>query len=267
MNDVGVANRVGRSVWVTWLFAALLAGWFAGIALAQDAKEAPPADPAANPPPAAPAEEMVQSTNFLKYCYDASPAFFWIMLALSVWMVALIVQGLMRFQLAKIVPPALVNGLDGMLNEKKFKEAYELVRADPSLFARSVTAGVERLSHGFDRGIDAMVTVSEDGKMDMEHQISHIATIGTVGPMLGLLGTVLGMILAFQQISQGGQPKPAELAANIGLALVSTLEGLIVAVPAIYFFALLRNRITRLVFEVETVGESYLWRFSSALKK
>lgn len=236
------------------------------------APESAPAAPAkadAEPKEAAAGgqDSNVTQESFLVYTYKASPTFFWLMLAISIYMVTNLVNNFLKLKLPKVIPPPLVANLDAMLGEKKYKEAYELLRADKSLFARSLTAGVERLSHGFDRGAEAMFNVAQDGKMEMEHGISPVATVGTVAPMVGLLGTVLGMILAFQQISQGGQPKPAELAANIGLALVSTMEGLVVAVPAIIFFALYRNRIARLVFEVETVGETYLWRFAGALKK
>jgi biopolymer transport protein ExbB len=251
-----------RLIWIVVL--ALLGFWAVTVpqtvVRAQD--ESPAAKEAAAEEPAPPARE-----NFLVYIFKASPIFFFIMFALSCYLVTMVIQGMGKLRMPNVIPPTVIASLDTMLSEKKFKEAYELVRNDQSLFGRSLTAGVERLSHGFDRGMEAMITVAEDGKMDMEHKVSPVATIGSVAPMLGLMGTVIGMILAFQQIAAGGQPRPAELAKNIGLALVTTLEGIVIAVPAIYCFALLRNRIARLVFEVETVGESYLWRFAGALKK
>lgn len=230
---------------------------------------APPAAPPAAEPPPTPAEPATQASNvsFLRYCWNASPVFFVGMSLLAIYFGAVVIDHFLRLRLVKVVPPEVVAGVDTMLNEKKYKEAYEALRGDKSLFARAVTAGVERLSHGIDRGMDAMLGVAEDGKMDMEHRASIIATIGQISPMIGLLGTVLGMVLAFQEIARGGQPKPAELANSIGLALVTTLEGLILAIPAIYFFGLFRNRISRLIFEVETLGETYLWRFAGAVKK
>jgi biopolymer transport protein ExbB len=186
---------------------------------------------------------------------------------LSIYFFSVVIDQFMKLRLKLVIPPQLVQTVDGLLGEKKFKEAYDALKGDKSLFARSVTAGVERLSHGIDRGMEAMVGVAEDGKMTMEHKASVIATVGQISPMLGLLGTVLGMVLAFQEIAKGGQPKPAELADNIGIALISTLEGLILAIPAIFFFGLFRNKISRLIFEVESLGESFLWRFAAALKK
>ncbi|QDU59658.1 Biopolymer transport protein ExbB [Planctomycetes bacterium Pan216] len=211
-------------------------------------------------------EVPAEAPNFLIYVFQASPTFFFLMLVISVYLVTLVFNNFTKLRLPKVVPQELVANIDAMLTEKRFKEAYEVVKADNSLFARALTAGVERLSHGFDRGMDALMTVAEDGRMEMEHRVSPVATIGAVAPMVGLLGTVLGMILAFQQIAQGGQPRPAELAKDIGLSLVTTLEGIVIAVPAIFFFSLFKNRVARLAFEVEQLGESYLWRFSRALE-
>lgn len=231
-------------------------------AVKEEAPAAAPAPAAEEDSSAAPAQE-----NFLVYCFKASPTFFILMLGISIYFAALTFNNFQNLQLPKVIPRDLIGQLDTLLNEKNYKEAYDIIRANPSLFSRALTSGVERLSHGFDRGMDAMIGVAEDGKMEMEHKVSPIATIGSVAPMLGLLGTVIGMILAFQQISAGGQPKPAELAENIGLALVTTLEGIVLAVPAIAVFAFFRNRISRLIFEVESLGEAYLWRFAGALKK
>ena len=265
-----------------WLTLGVVASAPAQDEKAAPAKEAEPAPPApapapapaeAAPAPAAPPaagggeEAPAAKESFLVYVFKASPTFFFIMGILSVYLVTSVISNFMKLRLPQVIPPQMVGSLDAMLGDRKFKEAYEIIRNDQSLFARSLTAGVERLSHGFDRGLEAMTTIAEDGKMEMEHRVSPVATIGTVAPMIGLMGTVLGMILAFQVIAQGGQPKPAILAENIGLALVTTLEGIVVAVPAIFCFAFFRNKISRIVFEVESVAETYLWRFAAALKK
>ena len=219
------------------------------------------------PEPAAATDDGPKQVNFLVYVVTASPTFFIIMLVLSIYLVSTVVTNYGKLQTPKIIPPDAVAQLDAMLNEKNYKGAYEYLRNDQSLFCRSLTVGVERIQDSYDRAVDASLGVAEDGKLEMEHKVSPVATIGTVAPMIGLMGTVIGMILAFQQIALGGQPRPAELADKIGLALVTTLEGIIVAVPAIAAFAFLRNKISRLVYEVESLSEAYLWRFKDALKK
>ncbi len=262
--------------------------FFAGLlthpTFAQESKAAPAADQKAENPPAAkePAAETPKADSakaddasaaaaagesFLTYCFRASPTFFILMLGISVWLVTLIVQAFLRLKSKDFAPPALMTQIDGLLNEKRYREAYEVVKNDKSLLGRSLAVGVERLSYGVDKGMEGMFGTIEDGKMELEHQVSPIALVGTIGPLLGLLGTVLGMILTFQEIGRGGQPKPAQLAETIGLALVSTLEGLIVAIPAVFFFSMIRNRIARLIFDCESYGETYLLKFAQAVKK
>jgi biopolymer transport protein ExbB len=224
-------------------------------------------DPPAAAAEAAAAEAPVGKQSIIAYCFNASPVFFILMLLVSILMVYLSINGFMRLQVEKIIPPQLVGPLDGMLTEKKYKEAYEMVKVDSSPLGKALAAGIERLNQGYDRGLDALLGSADDSRMELEHAISPINLIAAVAPMVGLLGTVLGMIFAFQKIGLGSVIKPAVLAGDIGLALVSTLEGLLVAIPAIVVFSFLRNRVARLSFEVETVGESYLVRFASALKK
>jgi len=102
--------------------------------------------------------------------------------------------------------------------------------------------------------------------MKLEHRLSYMALIGTVSPMIGLMGTVQGMISAFETLgtATGGAPKPAELAGDISTALLTTLFGLVIAIPAIAAFSILRNRIARLVLEVGILSEGLMGRFQGA---
>ena len=109
-----------------------------------------------------------------------------------------------------------------------------------------------------------MQEVGEEETMKLEHRLSYIAMIGTVAPMVGLLGTVDGMIASFSVIAnaQGGKsPKPAELAEGISTALFTTLVGLVIAIPAIIAFGMMKNRISRLTLEVGILSEGLMSRF------
>jgi biopolymer transport protein ExbB len=91
-----------------------------------------------------------------------------------------------------------------------------------------------------------------------------MALIGTIAPMVGLFGTVDGMIRSFIVIANTNTtPKPAELAAGISTALVTTIVGLAIAIPAMGAFNILKNRVQRLVFEVGVVSESLMSRFEA----
>jgi biopolymer transport protein ExbB len=94
--------------------------------------------------------------------------------------------------------------------------------------------------------------------------VNYLNLIGNVAPMLGLLGTVQGMIMCFMiMAAKNATPKPAELADSIGLALVTTLDGLIVAIPILSFHMFLKNRVTKIVMEAQAVGGELLERFKT----
>lgn len=113
-----------------------------------------------------------------------------------------------------------------------------------------------------------MQETSEDENMRLEHRLSYISLIGNISPMVGLMGTVQGMISAFQVIaSSGATPDPGELARGISTALFTTLVGLMVAIPAIAAFSILRNRAARLVLEAGIASEDLMSRFQSSGKR
>ena len=122
---------------------------------------------------------------------------------------------------------------------------------------------MQNLQQGYDKALDSMGQVGEDENMKLEHRLSYIAMIGTISPMFGLLGTVQGMIGAFETLAttNTGAPDPQELADNIALALFTTLVGLWLAIPAIAAYGFLRNRYSRLVLEVGVVSEGLMNRF------
>jgi biopolymer transport protein ExbB len=162
-----------------------------------------------------------------------------------------------------ILPVGLVEGFEAQMNEKKYQDAYELAKNDDSFLGQVLSAGLAKLSSGYQPAIEAMQEVGEEENMKLEHRLSYMALIGTISPMVGLLGTVQGMISSFSVIANSPTtPKPSELAAGISTALFTTLVGLFIAIPAIALYNILRNRVARLVLEVGIVSEGLMGRFS-----
>ena len=118
------------------------------------------------------------------------------------------------------------------------------------------------MPRGIDQATDYMGEVGAESAMKFQHHVSYLSVIGAIAPMLGLLGTVVGMVGAFRVIaSSGGQPNVAKMAGNIQLALMTTVMGLIVAIPAIFSYALLKNRLARMLTEVDMVTAELMSRF------
>ena len=189
-------------------------------------------------------------------------------LFISFCFVALLVMNLMAARRDQILPQALVDSFELQLNEKRYQEAFESAKADDSMLGKILAAGMGQLKQGYQHAMTAMQETGADENMKLEHRLGYIALIGTISPMVGLLGTVDGMVASFQVIaSSDTTPKPSELAKGISMALITTLVGLWLAIPAIAVHSLLRNRLSRLVFEVGVTTDNLMGRFADVGKK
>ncbi|RUL87610.1 MotA/TolQ/ExbB proton channel family protein [Tautonia sociabilis] len=237
---------------------------------APEAVPAPEPEPTAEPAPAGTTSSgPTRSKSGLQWFIESSGIIGGLIIILSITMVAMIIRLFLEFRLKEAVPPNLVDLLDNAIREKKFQEAYDACRDDTSFLARLVRTGVANMPNGRAEAKEAMNATAEEIVVDMESKNSYLGTIGTIAPMLGLLGTVLGMILAFQDLAtvEGVQVDPTKLAGNISLALVTTFEGLIVSVPAIFFFAFFRNRIIFIATETTKIADRTISAFWQAAKQ
>lgn len=235
-----------------------------------EAEAAAAAEPAAAEPAAAPAASPggdVAEETFLTWMIRASGWFGVILLLLSFIMVAVIMMNLLQVRRDNLLPEGFVAAFEEKLTAKDYQGAYEIARTDESLIARVLAAGLGRLNRGYNEAVEGMQEVGEEESMQMEHRLSYLALIGSVAPMIGLMGTVWGMIASFRTIAASATaPKPKDLAEGISTALFTTLEGLVVAIPAIIAYSLLRNRVSRLLLEVGRVSEGLMSRFSTVGK-
>ena len=238
---------------------------------ADEAAAAPAAAPAADVAAAAPADVTaapVQSRSFLAYIARAC-GWFWgpAFLLVSFILVALIMMNMLQVRRDVLLPSQFVEEFEQKLNAKDFQGAYEFARSDESFVGRVLAAGMGRLSRGYPEAVEGMQEAGEDETMALEHRLSYVAMIGSIAPMMGLMGTVQGMISSFDKIALSVvAPKPSELADGISTALVTTLIGLLLAIPAMVFHGVLKNRIQRLVLEIGMVSEGLMGRFATVGK-
>ncbi len=209
-------------------------------------------------------EPVVEQTSMLEMIATGLGWVFGpIFLLLSFVMVAVIMMNILQLRRDSLLPTSFIEAFESKLQSKDYQGAYEIARSDDSFVARVLAAGLGRLNRGYNEAIEGMQEVGEEETMAMEHKISYLALIGTVAPMIGLLGTVSGMVDSFSEIANSeSAPKPKDLATGISQALVTTLFGLGIAIPAMIAFSLLKNRMARLVLEVGMVSEGLMSRFN-----
>lgn len=175
----------------------------------------------------------------------------------SIGLFALIVLLAMDLRMATCIPPIFVEEFTDTVNKRRFKEAFDLARNDTSFLGRILTAGMGRLQYGLEDAREAAFNTVESVKAGKEQLITYLATIGTLGPMIGLVGTVFGMILAFMELGRG-TPDASKLSKAISHALVLTLGGVALALPAIFCHAFFRNRLIRITMDSANIADDLL---------
>ncbi len=236
------------------------------LAAQEGADAAAPAQPAAAEGAAAGGEK---STNALMWLIESlGILYITLFLLLSFVFVALSIMNLLTARRESMCPVQLIQSFETCLNEEKYQEAYELAKADESVLGNVLSAGLAKLSAGYEPAIEAMQEVGEDENMKLEHRLSYINLVAQIAPMVGLFGTVHGMIEAFFEIATGGAtPDANKLADGISKALVTTLIGLAIAIPALAVFRILYNRVQRLILEIGITSEGLMSRFQSGAPK
>ena len=155
----------------------------------------------------------------------------------------------------KLMPTELVAEVEELIRNGRIDDALAVCQLpeNDSLFASVVSAGLERYrasEFGFAEYRTAVEEAGEEQTNKLYRKTEVLSIVASVAPMLGLLGTVQGMIIAFNLIAEsGGTAKPYELAGGISLALVTTFEGLVVAIPCMMVLSWFRNQIDSLVNE------------------
>ncbi len=189
-------------------------------------------------------------------------------LCLSLYFVAVVVQQFLELRSTVAAPPEILEECDRLIQEGNARDVVKLVEQDDSFFSRSLHAGLSELEYSVDEARDKLERTSDASTVNMEKKISILATIGTLGPMIGLLGTLKGMIGSFMAIAISGKNLEAsKVAEGISEALVLTFEGVLLSIPAIYFYAMFRSRIAKISVETTMLADDYLRAIIRMLKR
>lgn len=215
--------------------------------------------PAANPAPKLDIIALLHEGGAIGY----------VIMLLSVVMIALIIEHYLSVRRKTLMPEGLADEVHRMVGEAQFAQAEQICKNEPSFLAYVLLAGLAEVRLGYAAVEKAMEDAAAQQAARLFRKLEYFTVIGTVTPMLGLLGTVWGMILAFMEFELKANPAVSELAPGIYKALVTTLQGLCVAIPSLAAFAVLRNRVDELVAEASVTAERVFsnYKRTSALRR
>ncbi len=192
----------------------------------------------------------------------------WLLLLMSLVSLGLIGQMSLANHRKTILPDGATDELDVLLRDGEYRRAINVVKGNETLFSALMHTTLLQAAHGHAAMLNALVQTADELAAQRIRRIEILNVLGQVSPMIGLFGTVYGMILAFQSIvAAGGTADPVRLAGGISTALTTTFWGLVVAIPALAAYALLRARIEGLTAEAAMAGETLLARFRPAGEK
>ena len=153
----------------------------------------------------------------------------------------------------KLMPQKLITNVQNAMAEGDVQKAIDACKNEPSSMSNILSAAFQHVEEGFDVIQEAVNAASDLEQEKLMQRLNWISVCGNLGPSLGLLGTVQGMILTFQALASGGAGDASMLAASIGQALWTTAGGLIVSIPSITIFYMLRNNANRLILRMTAV--------------
>lgn len=173
-----------------------------------------------------------------------------VLIALSVATVYLSFDAALTLRRGEVLPAELTEAVRQSLGAGNLAEADAACRRYPSVQSVVLLCGLAELDLGYAWVEKATEEALEQQSARLMRRIDYLAVIGNIAPMIGLLGTVTGMVLAFGQVaSSAGSAGAPDLAEGIYQALVTTVGGLLVAIPAIAVHAICRNRVDALIAE------------------
>ncbi len=184
-------------------------------------------------------------------------------LACSVLALAIIIERFINLRYSRIIRLEVLRGVEDLLRDQRIGEASTLCRRNSSAMTRVLQAAIVN----YDQDKNEIKDIIEDaGRQEvpgLERYLNILGTIASIAPLLGLLGTVAGMIRVFNVITQEGVGHPNQLAGGISEALITTAAGLAVAIPALVFHNYFANKAGVLVLEME----KYSLRMLDILKR
>lgn len=175
----------------------------------------------------------------------------WPIILCSVVAAAIVLERLWTLQRKRVIPRELTDRIWKLVESQSLNDRHIEALAQNSPLGRVLAAGLSNRDQGRDIMKEAIEDTGRHVVHELERFLGTLGTIAAMSPLLGLLGTVTGMIQAFEAISAEGVGDPRVLSGGIGTALITTAAGLIVAIPSLFAYRYLRGAVDLLVVDME----------------
>lgn len=172
----------------------------------------------------------------------------------SILGLAIILERSWALRQAQVMPDGLLEQVRAWLQQGVLDEGRLDVLRSSSGLGRVLAAGLSPTRETLEERKTAIEDAGRRGAVDLERFLAALGTIAMISPLLGLLGTVWGLIVVFDQITSTGLGQPSDLAGGIAQALITTAAGLAVAIPAVVFHRYFQRRVSVLVSQMEATA-------------
>lgn len=201
------------------------------------------------------AAEYVSERSYFQVYFLDGGWMMWPLLFGLIATVALTIYLFISVSQGRMVPRKLVDTINQNMARHDIQAVYNLASASNTSYARCISNALLKVNFERDLANKASMVVSAEDTLDQEETkvnglINYLNTISTLSPMLGLFGTVVGMMGAFGQLATGST-KPSDLSGDIGVAMLTTAGGLAVGIPAMFFYFYFKNRLAIITSEIQ----------------
>ncbi len=174
----------------------------------------------------------------------------WLMVITSMTGTAFVIEHLVNVRREKIAPTPLAQDLQALIEEGQYEEAIELCDQEGGYLSNLVGSALRMRTGGYAEMINSLEQAAIEEQFKLTTKVSYLSLIGNIGPLLGLLGTVTGMIASFQVIENLKAPTPKDLATGVYESLVNTTMGLFIGIVFLTAFFLYKNKVTAMALSI-----------------
>ena len=183
--------------------------------------------------------------------FNAGGPVMWPLLICSLIAVAISLERLFALRTSKVLAPRIVEQVTGLVEGGRADRAAEVCRQNPGIYTNIILAGLTLCHRGEAAAKEAVEDAGRHETTKLTRFLGALGTIVGISPLLGLLGTVTGMINVFKTIAESGGGQAAQLSTGISQALITTATGLLIAIPALVAYNFFQGQAERIITEIE----------------